>query len=139
MHVLVEAVPFRDFSSPQQGEQSESIRGRVEKARSIQDEHLGEGKLNSSMSQSELNQRVQLSGCMMRQVEEAMNRFGFSTRAVGRILKVARTIADLSQERHVQSDHLAEAIDFRILDRTVTPVETPNMEAIRKKLMKLSA
>jgi magnesium chelatase family protein len=90
------------------------------------------------MSQSELNRAVQLSGCMLRQVEEAMNRFGFSTRAVGRILKVARTIADLSDEDHVQSDHLAEAIDFRILDRTPAVALTPNIQAIREKLRKLS-
>ena len=138
MHVLVEAVPFRDFSSPHKGESSPSIRDRVENARRIQSERLGEGKLNASMSQSELNQTVELSGCMLRQVEEAMNRFGFSTRAVGRILKVARTIADLSGEEHVQSDHLAEAIDFRLLDRTTTLASVPSAEAIRDKLRKLS-
>ncbi|MED5465154.1 MAG: YifB family Mg chelatase-like AAA ATPase [Myxococcota bacterium] len=134
MHVLVEPVPFRDFSSPCEAESSEEVRARVIDARKLQNRRYGRARENAAMTQKEVQHFVPLSGCMLERIEEAMERHGLSTRAVGRILKVARTIADLAGEEVVGTDHLSEAIDFRLLDRAPLSAQSQHMEAIREKM-----
>lgn len=126
MHVSVDAVPFRDFSSPNKGESSKDIRNRVVACREKQFLRLGTERVNASMTQLEIHSHIQLTGCILQKIEQAMDYFGFSTRAVTKILKVARTIADLANEEEVQVHHITEAIDFRLLDRNPTPSIMPS-------------
>lgn len=116
LHVLVQAVPYRDFAKAGSGESSRSIRDRVMQARAQQQRRLGDTRMNALMNQSELRAHVALDERGMAIVEQAIEEEGLSTRAIGRVLKVARTIADLSGTVHVLPEHIQEAVSFRILE-----------------------
>ena len=94
---------------------SKTVRERVEQARTIQ--LLRNKKSNSQLLNRELEQVCKLSENDMNLLERAIDRFGLSSRAYHRILKVARTIADLEQSENIQTQHLMEAINYRKLDR----------------------
>jgi magnesium chelatase family protein len=117
VHVLVDAVPYRDYARRGSGEPSHVVRNRVVQAHQAQEARLGCGRVNASMTQAELRRHVALGEESMQLVECAIDEHGLSTRAVGRVLKVARTIADLSAERAVSHHHVDEALRFRVLDR----------------------
>ena len=117
MHVHVDAVPYRDFVRAGSGDSSAVIRQRVENARQKQGERLGLARTNSTMQQQELRAHVAMPQRTLLVLENAMAEHGLSTRAIGRILKVARTIADLEQNNDVLPEHVREALGFRILDR----------------------
>lgn len=117
LHVFADAVPYRDFVHAPSAETSEVIRRRVEVARRFQEKRLGTGRTNSSIRPTQLQLEIQPNQAILRRIEEAIEDFGLSSRAIGRALKVARTIADLDQSPEIAENHVAEAIGFRLLDR----------------------
>ena len=128
IHCEIQPVPFAQLSQMQPGEPSAVIRERVIKARKIQEErfahfHLGGGRegavhCNAQMSEKMLHQFAEPDSASMDMLRMAMERLKLSARAYTRILKVARTIADLEGSENVQTQHIAEAIGYRSLDRS---------------------
>ena len=113
-------VPFKDISQAQPGEKSEVIRERVIKARKIQEERYKGFKgihCNAQMTESMIREFAQPDAAGVEMLRMAMERMSLSARAYNRILKVARTIADLDGSQSLQVHHLAEAISYRNLDR----------------------
>jgi len=120
LHVEVPAVPFGPLSDPARGEPSATVRERVVEARAIQDERLAEAPgvySNAQMGAGELRRFVRPGSRVGRLMEHAVNRLGLSARAYHRVLRVARTIADLEGGGHVGEDHVLEALQYRVLDR----------------------
>ena len=120
IHIEVVPVPFSKLEDAEQGESGEIVRERVIAGRNIQEKRFKEF--------TEIHSNAQMTPKMMRtycQIDEtgssllknAMERLGLSARAYDRILKVSRTIADLASSDKIQSEHLAEAIQYRSLDR----------------------
>jgi magnesium chelatase family protein len=114
LHVEVPAVPYQELRGKNDGVSSAEIRTRVERARAIQN---ARGFNNSQIPVRQLRQLCSLDDAGERTLELAVRRMGLSARAHDRILKVARTIADLGSEERVSSKHLAEAVQYRSLDR----------------------
>ena len=113
-------VPFKDLSKAAPGETSGQIRERVIKARAIQTERFNEVKgvhCNAQMSERLIRQYAQPDSEGLNILRIAMERLKLSARAYNRILKVARTIADLEGSEQILSSHIAEAIGYRNLDR----------------------
>ncbi|MBX2845779.1 MAG: YifB family Mg chelatase-like AAA ATPase [Saprospiraceae bacterium] len=122
LHVEVTPVKLDELMQHEQteNEQSNSIRERVIKARTIQQERFTEQKdvfSNAQMPANQVKQVCQLDGPGKILLKTAMNKLQLSARAYDRILKVSRTIADLAGEEAIKIEHLAEAIQFRSLDR----------------------
>ena len=116
----IEAVPYEQLRDTQPGESSAVIRERVLKARAIQNERFKQSKLvhcNAMMNNKMVRQYCALDEECDKLLEFTMNKLGFSARAYDRILKVARTIADLEGAENIQKKHLLEAISYRSLDR----------------------
>jgi magnesium chelatase family protein len=103
--------------SPDGEESSEQIRTRVVAARNLA--VARSGKANSELTAKEVKQLCVMSEQSHRILEQAMDKFGLSHRAYHRILKLARTIADLAQSENIETAHLSEAISYRKLDRSV--------------------
>jgi len=113
-------VPFNDISKAQPGEPSAAIRERVIKARQVQEtrfKNVHGVYCNAQMSERMIHEYAEPDEAGINLLRMAMERLKLSARAYNRILKVARTIADLEGTPHVQSHHLAEAIGYRNLDR----------------------
>jgi magnesium chelatase family protein len=122
LHVEVTPVSFQRLSDDNANEEnSEKIRSRVIKARLIQEERYAHDDdpiyNNAQMSSQHIRRYCQINIASKNLLNKAMERLNLSARAYDRILKVARTIADLSGSEEVKVDHLAEAIHFRSLDR----------------------
>ena len=128
IHCEIQAVPFAELSKMQPGEPSEDIRERVIRARNIQTERfshlpLGGGRegarihCNAQMTERMLHEFAEPDAQSLDMLRMAMERLKLSARAYSRILKVARTIADLAGSEKVESMHIAEAIGYRNLDR----------------------
>jgi len=120
LHVEVTPVNFDELASSENTENSTSIRERVIKAREIQDtrfETMEEVFANAHMESKKLREVCQIDGASIALLKTAMDRLGLSARAYDRILKVSRTIADLSGSKDIQAAHIAEAIQYRSLDR----------------------
>jgi len=118
--VEIQAVPFAQLSQMQPGEPSEKIRERVIAARKIQEERFKPFKgihCNAMMTERMLQEFAEPDAASLDMLRMAMERLKLSARAYSRILKVARTIADLEGSEKVQSHHIAEAIGYRNLDR----------------------
>lgn len=116
----ISAIKFDDISKTEPGEASEKIRERVIAARKIQEERFKNNKFvhcNAQMSERMIHEYAEPDEAGLQLLKIAMSRLNLSARAYNRILKVARTIADLDGSEHVQSDHLTEAIGYRALDR----------------------
>lgn len=113
--VTVARLKFEEMASQSRAESSESVRGRVEKAREIQAQRFGQGKIltNSEMTTQELKDFCQLDLASQNILRQAVDRMHLSARGYDRILKVARTIADLAQSQNIQLPHLAEALQYR--------------------------
>ena len=113
-------VPFKDISKASPGEPSANIRERVIAARAIQTERYRDYKdihCNAQMSERMIHEFAEPDDAGIDLLRTAMERLSLSARAYSRILKVARTIADLAASPSVQPEHLAEAISYRNLDR----------------------
>ncbi|HEX8355991.1 MAG TPA: YifB family Mg chelatase-like AAA ATPase [Segetibacter sp.] len=120
LHVEVTPVPFSELSSIVKGEPSSSIRERVIKAREIQTQRYKETAgtyANAQMSSKQLREICVINQAGEALLKKAMERLNLSARAYDRILKVSRTIADLSASADIKVEHLAEAIQYRSLDR----------------------
>jgi magnesium chelatase family protein len=119
LHVEMPRVPVAALTGDEPpGEASESIRARVIAARARQRERLGDpARLNAHLRGKELRQYCDVGDAGRRLLDAATTRLGLSARAYTRILRVARTIADLAGEPRIATAHLAEAIQYRSLDR----------------------
>lgn len=119
IHIEVPAVRYRELADRSEGESSAGIVKRVEKAREIQRERFRGTKVhsNSQMSPRQIRRFCEPDEAGRRLLELVTERLGFSARAYTRILKVARTIADLEGCVSIREPHLAEAIQYRSLDR----------------------
>lgn len=119
IHIEIPKVKFEDMVSEKEEESSFNIRERVCKAREIQWKRFKGRKIfcNSQMGTRELRKFCKLDSKSLELMEIAIQRYGMSARAFDRILKVARTIADLEGKENIESYHISEAIQYRILDR----------------------
>ena len=120
LHIEVPAVKFREMSSAQPGESSAHIRARVIAARQRQTARFAGKKhvaCNARMGPRELKAFCELDEPTREMLQQAMTEYNLSARAYDRILKVARTIADLAGAEAISGDHISEAIQFRALDR----------------------
>lgn len=116
----IQAVPFAELSKMEPGEPSAAIRERVIRARQIQEARFKDHKgihCNAQMTERMIHEFAEPDAASMDMLRLAMERLKLSARAYGRILKVARTIADLAGSEKVESMHIAEAIGYRNLDR----------------------
>jgi magnesium chelatase family protein len=120
IHIEVTPVNFDQLTDTHQAEKSEHIRNRVIQARDIQATRFSEKESiysNAMMSSTMVREVCRLTPDGQTLLKTAMNRLQLSARAYDRILKVARTIADLDNSEHIKNEHLAEAIQYRSLDR----------------------
>ncbi len=120
IHCEIQAVPFAQLSQMQPGEPSSVIRERVIAARKVQEERFKPYKgihSNAMMTERMLHEFAEPDAASLDMLRMAMERLKLSARAYSRILKVARTIADLAGSEKVESMHIAEAIGYRNLDR----------------------
>jgi magnesium chelatase family protein len=122
LHIDVPAVPFGDLSSEQSREDSARVRDRVAKAREVQQRRYAEEGFycNAQLRPRSLKRHCNIGSDSRGLIEQAMNKLGLSARAYHRILKVARTVADLDGSERVLPGHVAEAIHYRNWDRRVT-------------------
>ncbi len=120
IHVEVTPVSFDQMTGNVKSESSEVIRGRVIKARTIQTnrfKELGDVHSNALMHSQQVKEVCEINSAGKVLLKTAMEKLGLSARAYDRILKVARTIADLANSEDIKVEHLAEAIQYRSLDR----------------------
>jgi magnesium chelatase family protein len=120
LHVEVVPVAFSQLTEERKSEDSSAIRERVVKARAVQQERFkGQNGVfaNAQMSSKQVHEICQINSVGQNLLRTAMERLSLSARAYDRILKVARTIADLAASEDIKVEHLAEAIQFRSLDR----------------------
>lgn len=120
LHLEVSSVPYEELRQRENGETSESIRDRVIIARAIQNRRYE--NLEGIFCNAQLEPKQMKKWCLVDELGEqllknAVERLGFSARSYNRILKVARTIADLDSAEKIQAPHIAEAIQYRSLDR----------------------
>ncbi len=120
VHVLPPSVGELGGETPSAGETSEAVRGRVEKARAVQAARAaGAGALtNAGLPVGRLPRVAALSGAGRAILQGAVSRLGLSARAYHRVLRIARTIADLAGAEALEASHVAEAVQYRSLDRT---------------------
>jgi magnesium chelatase family protein len=120
IHIEVPSVPREVLNNSQQppSEHSDTVRQRVEASRKRQ--LARNNKSNAMLTNKEIEQVCQLSTSDSALLEQAIDKFGLSARAYHRILKVARTIADLAQAERIATSHLTEALGYRKLDRAVS-------------------
>lgn len=122
IHIEVPAVRYKELSSREDGESSAAIRERVKKARQIQNHRFrGIAHLfcNARMESKEIRRFCPIDAAGEELLKMAITRLGLSARAYDRILKVARTIADIEGENRIRPEHVSEAIQYRSLDRAV--------------------
>ncbi|MCL0038005.1 ATP-binding protein [Thermodesulfovibrionales bacterium] len=119
IHVDVPAVPYKDLSNDYFGEKSEDVRHRVIKARDVQLNRFRDDRIfaNGQMKTRHIKKYCKLTESAHSLLDVAMQKLGLSARAYSRILKVSKTIADLDGSASVDSHHIAEAIQYRTLDR----------------------
>ena len=120
IHVEVPAVKYQELTSDRAGEPSANIRERVVNAREVQAERFKDSNgvfKNSDMGSRDIRKYCTYNNASKDLLKMAMDKLGFSARAFDRILKVSRTIADLSGSSDIQTEHISEAIQYRSLDR----------------------
>ena len=120
IHIEVVPVPFEKLSGKEALESSQAIRERVAQARQVQLERFKDMKgvhSNAQMNTKLIRKFCQLDATGSQLIKTAMEKVGLSARAYDRILKVSRTIADLEKSETIEPHHLAEAIQYRSLDR----------------------
>jgi magnesium chelatase family protein len=119
MHIEVPAVPYQELAAKQDGTSSASMREQVLRARQAQARRFGgDGhRLNGRMTSRQLRRHCVLDAASQGLLKNAMEELGLSARAHDRILRVARTIADIEDAGQVEAQHITEAISYRTLDR----------------------
>lgn len=121
LQIQITPLPFSTISEQKRGESSAAIRERVIAARGIQEQRYKEYKhihCNAQMTERMIHQYAEPDAASLDMLRKAMERLSLSARAYSRILKVARTIADLDGSPKVQLSHIAEAVGYRNLDRS---------------------
>ena len=120
LQVEVPAVQYKDLASDLAGEPSASIRERVQRARHLQQERFTQAQIycNANMESRHLREFCKVEDAAQELLRVAITQLGLSARAYDRILKVARTIADLAQTPTIEAEHVSEAIQYRSLDRS---------------------
>jgi magnesium chelatase family protein len=123
LQVQVPAVRFQELAATEGGDGSPELRARVEQAKGVQARRFAKSRIfaNAHMTSRLVKQHCPLGPEAQRLLEAAMERLGLSARAYHRILKIARTIADLEGVANITPAHVAEAIQYRTLDRKFTP------------------
>jgi magnesium chelatase family protein len=122
IHIEVPAVKFRDLAAEPSGERSDTIRTRVNNARKVQlDRFESEKRIfcNAHMESRDIQKYCPIDEDSRGLLKMAITKLGLSARAYDRIIKVARTIADLESSNNITSSHIAEAIQYRSLDRNL--------------------
>ncbi|MFX1552291.1 MAG: YifB family Mg chelatase-like AAA ATPase [Promethearchaeota archaeon] len=121
IHIEVPAVKYRDLAATDSGEPSKVLKERINRARKIQSDRFRGLKIhcNAQMTNRHMKRFCSIDDASQRLLEMAMDKLGLSARAYTRILKVARTIADLAGEEGISSAHISEAIQYRSLDRNL--------------------
>jgi magnesium chelatase family protein len=121
LHVEVPLVEYRELATASSGEKSERIRERVMQARDLQRKRFAGSatQTNSAMGARQVKEHCQLDAESMTYLEHAMEQLNFSARAHDRILKVARTLADLAGSEAIRPNDVLEAIQYRSLDRNL--------------------
>jgi len=120
IHIEIVPVPFEKLSEMKDAESSEAVRDRVMKARQVQElrfKDIDGVYCNAQMSSKQMRTFAQIDKASSELLKNAMQRLNLSARAYDRIIKVARTIADLDDSEDILSNHIAEAINYRNLDR----------------------
>ena len=119
IHIEVPAVPYRELSAGTPGTTSEQMRSQVAAARQVQAQRFAGGRTryNADMSHRQTRQHCRLDDTGANLLRAAMTEMGLSARAHDKILRVARTIADLDGKADVEAHHVSEAINYRMLDR----------------------
>jgi magnesium chelatase family protein len=117
LHIEVPSVPYQELAAAADGTNSARMRDMVQKARQRQADRFHGRGLNSQMSSRQLRKYTSLNDESQRLLRTAMEDLGLSARAHDRILKMARTIADLDDAESIRVEHLSEAIGYRSLDR----------------------
>lgn len=119
IHIEVPAVKYQVLSSEPSGENSETIKNRINKARLIQKKRFEGAKIycNANMNSKHIKKFCQINEESINLLKTAIDKFGLSGRAYDKILKVARTIADLDNKESIEIQHISEAIQYRSLDR----------------------
>ncbi|MCB0757854.1 MAG: YifB family Mg chelatase-like AAA ATPase [Flavobacteriales bacterium] len=119
IHIEVTPVAFTELASERETEKSAAVRERVVRARQVQEQRYRGTKMhsNAQISTQQLRKYCRIDSSGQALLQKAMERLGLSARAYDRILKVARTIADLAGSNDIRTEHLAEAIQYRSLDR----------------------
>ncbi len=122
IHMEVPAIKFKEISSDKPAEASSAIRERVTTARAIQYERFKNDGIyaNAHMKPRHIKKYCKIDEESLQLMETAMNRLGLSARAYNRILKVARTIADIEGSEKIASEHISEGIQYRSLDRRMS-------------------
>jgi len=117
IHVEVPAVTYRELTAQRSGTDSQTMRRQVLAAREIQQARFNGRNYNAAMDSRQLKQFCNLDeGCLLL-MKQAMEELGLSARAYDKVRRVARTIADLEQSEHIREQHVAEAVQYRLLDR----------------------
>jgi magnesium chelatase family protein len=123
IHIEVPSLKYDELKSTQPGESSETIRKRVNSARAVQLERYKENKkkiyCNAHLGSKDIRKYCPIDDTSQSLLKTAIQKFGLSARAYDKVLKVARTIADLEQTEAIRVEHLAEAIQYRSLDKNV--------------------
>jgi len=119
LHIEVPSVKYRALSDKEQGEPSAAVKERVNKARDLQKKRFNSSGVicNARMTEKQIREFCRIDEESHKLIEMAIEKLGLSARAVNRILKVSRTIADLENNEHIRTSHVAEAIQYRSLDR----------------------
>jgi magnesium chelatase family protein len=117
IHVEVPTVPYRELTSRRPGTDSATIRQQVMAARDLQRKRFKDQTTNAAMDSRKLKQHCDLSDACLLLMKQAMDELGLSARAYDKVRRVARTIADLEGTDQINESHLAEAVQYRLLDR----------------------
>lgn len=117
IHVDVPAVPYRELTGKTKGTDSATMRSAVTRARAVQHKRFADSTTNARMRSKQLQTHCDLNETCLLLMKQAMDELGLSARAYDKVRRVARTIADLEGDESIKEQHIAEAIQYRLLDR----------------------
>ena len=109
-------MPFKDMHDIRKGESSKAIKTRVDRTRTVQKKRYQQNAgvhCNAQMGTAEIEQHCRLDQASQKLLEKSVDKLGLSARAYHRILKIARTIADMDNKEHLELSHVAEAVQYR--------------------------
>ena len=120
IHIELPSIEYKELSETKDAESSEIVKARIEKAQAIQKERFtGSNLYNGQMNAKQIKKYCVLKNAANELLKKAMNELGLSARAYNKILKVARTIADLAGSEEIRAEHIAEAVQYRSMDMRI--------------------